>query len=77
VRQELLLKKSVLTTTRHNLASHYQSIPLADMPPGIQDAVKVCRGLGIYYLWVDSLYIVQDDHVDWRDEWIAFISTPT
>ncbi|KAK7990358.1 hypothetical protein PG990_014638 [Apiospora arundinis] len=30
----------------------------------IQDAIKVIRELGFQYLWIDALYIVQDDDVD-------------
>lgn len=55
----------VLKTTTSNLKAHYDAIPLRYMPKSIQDAITVCRGLGIPYLWVDSLCIVQDDHVSW------------
>lgn len=35
------------------------------MPPSIQGALKVCRGLHIPFLWVDSLCMVQDDIQAW------------
>lgn len=47
-------------------------LPLYSMPQTLQDAVTVTRNLGIRYLWVDSLCIVQpagtDDDSDWRTE---------
>lgn len=57
--------KGILMTTTSNIESHYKSIPVSKMPRGIQDAVAVCRGLGIPSLWVDSLCIVQDDTAAW------------
>lgn len=55
----------ILTTTTSNIGSHYVSIPVSNMPRGIQDAVSVCRGMKISNLWVDSLCIAQDDPVAW------------
>jgi hypothetical protein len=39
-------------------------IPLNDLPQTVQDAIKVCRRVGISYLWVDALCIVQNDRND-------------
>ncbi|GAT28141.1 heterokaryon incompatibility protein [Aspergillus luchuensis] len=55
----------VLTTTTHNLESHYQAIELTTLPLALQDAITVCRSLEIPNLWVDSLCIVQDDRISW------------
>ncbi len=33
-----------------------------------RDAVTVTRGLGIKYIWIDSLCIIQDDDEDWENE---------
>ncbi|KAI0893496.1 HET-domain-containing protein [Annulohypoxylon nitens] len=36
--------------------------------PIMQDAIEVCRGLGIPYIWIDAVCIVQDDRQDWERE---------
>jgi hypothetical protein len=33
-----------------------------------QDAIMLARKLGIHYIWIDSLCIIQDDENDWRIE---------
>ncbi|KAL6887398.1 HET domain-containing protein [Trichoderma longibrachiatum] len=60
--------EGILRTTTQNVESHHEAIPLAEMPLGVQDAITVCRGLKIPYLWVDSLCIVQDDPVAWLED---------
>ncbi|KAK6851874.1 hypothetical protein PG995_011999 [Apiospora arundinis] len=57
-----------LTTTRSNLDSHCQCIDTDQMPRVVLDAVLTCRALGIDYLWVDALCIIQGDHDDWTRE---------
>lgn len=44
------------------------SVPWTDLSPTFQDATTVARCLGIRYLWVDSLCIVQDSAADWEVE---------
>ena len=41
---------------------------LAELPPTFQDAVMVTRALGINFLWIDALCIIQDSNVDWQHE---------
>ncbi|OBT69320.1 hypothetical protein VE03_01191 [Pseudogymnoascus sp. 23342-1-I1] len=52
-------------TTASNLEANMKGIFISDLPPTFRDSVMVSRALGIQYLWIDSLCIVQDDHVDW------------
>lgn len=55
------------TTTPDTLQQHMESIPWASLPKTIQDAITVTRELGISYLWVDALCIVQNSS-DWEAE---------
>lgn len=58
--------KSLLTT---NLQDRKQNgMPMASLPEMMQDAVSVLRRLGIEYVWIDCLCIVQDDKEDWKKE---------
>lgn len=55
-------------TTKDNLSQHQQDISFNTLPRTFQDAVIVTRNLGIRYLWIDSLCIVQDHTPDWQTE---------
>jgi len=41
---------------------------MEDLPKTFQHAVKITRDIGIRFLWIDSLCIVQDDPADWEIE---------
>ena len=57
-------------TTADNLESRRRRVFLKHLPQTFQDAIIVTRRLGIPYLWIDSLCIVQsgDDGRDWKVE---------
>jgi hypothetical protein len=38
------------------------------MPATFRDAIEITKRLGIRYLWIDSLCIIQDNAVDWERE---------
>lgn len=57
-----------LTTTSENLDERNAEIIWDDLPNLIQDVIQITRQLGIPYLWVDALCIIQDDRSDWRAE---------
>ena len=53
--------QTVMTTRKGGMI---RSIPIISLPPTMRDAVTVARSLGIGYIWIDSLCIVQDDSDD-------------
>lgn len=55
-------------TTRQTLAQHLEHIPISSLPKTFQDAIVATRALGVRFLWIDSLCIVQDDENDWWRE---------
>ena len=57
-----------LTTTKGNLREHLAGISSDNLPKTFQDAVIVTREVGIRYLWIDALCILQDDVDDWHRE---------
>jgi len=57
-----------LCTTSILLESFQMSIPFHKIPKTIQDAITATRKLGIKYLWVDTLCILQDSEEDWLRE---------
>jgi hypothetical protein len=58
-------KSQPFKLVRDNIDALKQSINVSDLPPTFRDAVTVCRQLGVQYLWVDSLCIIQGDEDDW------------
>ncbi|MCJ1266197.1 hypothetical protein MMC22_006080 [Lobaria immixta] len=58
-------------TTKLTLATYeerMEEIPMAALPKNFLDAIAVTRILGIQYLWIDSLCIIQDSIEDWLQE---------
>lgn len=46
------------------MKSLFQGLPIDQLPRTLTDAFEVCGKLGIRYLWVDSVCIIQDDPAD-------------
>ncbi|KAH8897330.1 hypothetical protein GQ53DRAFT_626098, partial [Thozetella sp. PMI_491] len=59
---------SPVTTTTTNLESHKAVIPYKGLPKTFRDAVTITRELGVRFLWIDSLCILQDSREDWETE---------
>jgi hypothetical protein len=57
-----------LKTTSQNLTQHMQSIPWINLALTHQDAIRVAYALGIRYIWIDALCIIQGDESDWERE---------
>ncbi|KAK9424293.1 hypothetical protein SUNI508_13746 [Seiridium unicorne] len=51
-----------------NMAQIKHDIDYTRLPKTFKDAVRCTRELGIQYLWIDSICIIQDDKKDWQAE---------
>lgn len=62
------MQKSI--TTQQNIERFQHALDLQELSQTAQDAIKVCRSLGIRHLWIDSLCVIQNepDHADFRRE---------
>ncbi|KAH8796277.1 heterokaryon incompatibility protein-domain-containing protein [Hyaloscypha finlandica] len=60
------LKMSI--TKRECIENFCRAIPFETFPLTFRHAIEVSRSLGIQYLWINYLCIVQDDLQDWEAE---------
>lgn len=54
--------------TKASLSDMSKRIDLANLSQTYQDAIAITRLLGLRYLWIDSLCIIQDSMFDWQTE---------
>jgi hypothetical protein len=62
------IKRKPLTTTSETLEQRLQQIPMSTLPKTFRDAITFTRGLGLRYIWIDSLCIIQNSKSDWKEE---------
>ncbi|KAI1120765.1 hypothetical protein F5Y10DRAFT_289312 [Nemania abortiva] len=62
------IEQGRLCTSSGNITQLMASIDSGRLPKTFRDAILVTRGIGIEYLWIDSLCIIQDDKDDWENE---------
>ncbi|KAK1978116.1 heterokaryon incompatibility protein [Colletotrichum cereale] len=56
-------------TNKGNLKDMIETgVRITELPATFRDAIYVARGMGLSYIWIDSLCIVQDDKEDWKSE---------
>ncbi|KAI1451623.1 HET-domain-containing protein [Annulohypoxylon moriforme] len=55
-------------TERATLNNRIAGFKPDETSPIMQDAIEACRGLGIPYIWIDAVCIIQDDREDWERE---------
>lgn len=62
--------ESIFQTTTINLQQNYSRITFEDPSFNklFRDTIVFLRSLGISYLWIDALCIIQDDKADWLAE---------
>ncbi|QDS76341.1 hypothetical protein FKW77_002801 [Venturia effusa] len=58
----------LLKLTKENFDAFQQGLPIASLPKTFQDAIAVTRSLGIDFIWIDSLCIIQNSKEDWQME---------
>ena len=51
-------------TLDSNLRDRLQSISMTGMPKVLKDSIKVTRALGVQYLWIDTVCLIQDNPDD-------------
>ncbi|KAE9379603.1 HET-domain-containing protein, partial [Stipitochalara longipes BDJ] len=51
-------------TTLLNLNTYTQELDAKVFPKTLSDAIRVCRAIGMRYIWIDALCIIQDDPED-------------
>ena len=61
-------KATTFSTSWENLSEFCKEIKLCQLPKTFQDTVEVTQELGIPFLWIDSLCIIQNDPDDWERE---------
>lgn len=53
--------------TRTNKDSYYEAVPATEWPEIYKDTASLACQLGVRYVWIDSLCIIQDDPMDWAE----------
>jgi hypothetical protein len=57
-----------LKLLKDNFNAFAQSIEFEQLPQTFKDALTITRKLGLEYIWIDSLCIIQDSEQDWHVE---------
>jgi hypothetical protein len=57
-----------MRTLHENYKAHLEGISITTLPQTLIDAIAITRALGIKYIWIDALCIIQDDGPDWEIE---------
>ncbi|TVY15628.1 hypothetical protein LARI1_G006275 [Lachnellula arida] len=61
-------KTILIRTTKKTFRQRKEGMKWETLPPTFRDAISLARALGIQFLWIDSLCIIQDDKRDWERE---------
>jgi hypothetical protein len=55
-------------TKKSNISERLSGFSMEELPRTLKDAVRTARALGVDYLWIDAICIIQDDSEDWSKE---------
>ena len=55
-------------TLRNYVEAYADNIPLGNLPATLLDAIGITHALGLQYIWIDCLCIIQDSLRDWELE---------
>ncbi|KAI1322537.1 heterokaryon incompatibility protein-domain-containing protein [Xylariaceae sp. FL0255] len=61
-------EKELFILSKNSILRLSNNIPWADIPETYRQAISITRHLGISYIWIDSVCIIQDSASDWRRE---------
>jgi hypothetical protein len=60
--------RQFLKLLKGNLNTFIRDVPRERLPKTFVDALEITTKLGLEYIWIDSLCIIQDDEKDWQLE---------
>lgn len=60
--------KPFLKLTTKTMDGFLRTIEDSELPKTFQDAILIARSLGLSYIWIDALCIIQGDEEDWLQE---------
>ncbi|KAI1129672.1 heterokaryon incompatibility protein-domain-containing protein [Nemania abortiva] len=58
----------LIKLVKGEIARFHQEQKESDLPQTYRDAMRVAWSLGVQYIWIDALCIIQDDDEDWRSQ---------
>ncbi|OBT98380.1 hypothetical protein VE01_03104 [Pseudogymnoascus verrucosus] len=58
----------VIKLTSDDLDTYVEALPVERFPKTFKDGIEITQRLGLDYLWIDSLCIIQDSVEDWQKE---------
>lgn len=61
-------KNKFETLNSTNIEELKHKVPNKFLPKSFSDAIQIARAVGLAYLWIDSLCIIQDNSKDWETE---------
>ncbi|KAK7416804.1 hypothetical protein QQX98_004997 [Neonectria punicea] len=67
-------KRQIIVTKNENLDQHKTEIPWSTLSTTFQDAIDFACRIGVEFIWIDSLCIIQDSKADWESEAVKMAS---